>query len=223
MNSEDEQILLGGEWLNDKIMNACQELIKSNYPQVLGLQDVACGRTLSYEVQTGEFVQIIHTGRGHWIAISTIGCGSAEVDVFDSMSPVISSSLQNQVASLLCSKSSIITLRYVQLEFGTVIILYIRYKQCQLQKGPNDCGLFAFAFAAVLSSGKHPSAFHFNQLELRQHLHRCLTQGCLLPFPVLRHGRENRKTTRHQYSLHVYCNCRMPKTFSSKMIKCDQC
>lgn len=63
MNSEDEQILLGGEWLNDKIMNACQELIKSNYPQVLGLQDVACGRTLSYEVQTGEFVQIIHTCR----------------------------------------------------------------------------------------------------------------------------------------------------------------
>ena len=54
-----------------------------------------------------------------------IGCGSAEVDVFDSMSPVISSSLQNQVATLLCSKSSIITLRYVQLEFGTVINNFI--------------------------------------------------------------------------------------------------
>ena len=26
-------------------------------------------------------------------------------------------------------------------------------------KRPHDCGLFAFAFAAVLSSGKHPSAF----------------------------------------------------------------
>ena len=124
----------------------------------------------------GEFVQIIYTGRGHWIALSTIGCGSAEVDFFDSMPLVISSSLQNQFASLHCSKSSIITLRYVQLEFGNVIILYIRNKQCQVQKGPNDCGLFAFAFAAVLSSGRHPSAFHFNQLELHQHLHRCLTK-----------------------------------------------
>ena len=47
-----------------------------------------------------------------------------------------------------------------------IICVTFRFKQCQLQKGSSDCGLFAFAFAAVMASGKHPSAFHFNQLEL---------------------------------------------------------
>ena len=111
----DEKVLLNGEWLNDRIMNACQELIRGKYPNMLGLQDVTCGHALSYEVQTGEFIQIIHTGRGHWVTLSTIGCDNAELHVFDSITPVVSSCLNKQVASLLCSKADIITLRYVEL------------------------------------------------------------------------------------------------------------
>ena len=45
------------------------------------------------------------------VTVSTIGCPSSEVNVFDSMPPSISSSLENQVASLLCSTSYCITLR----------------------------------------------------------------------------------------------------------------
>ena len=109
--------------------NAGQMLIKESYPQVYGFKDASLGQTLGFDVLTEEFVQVLHTGRGHWVTISTIGCSIAEVDIFDSMPPAISSSLQNQI-------------------------------------------------------GKHPSAFHFNQLLLRNHLHNCLQQGCLLPFPV---------------------------------------
>ena len=61
------------------------------------------------------------------------------------------------------------------------------------------------------------------QLLLRNHLHNCLQQGCLLPFPIERLGRENRKVTRHCFSVSIYCYCRMPETFSVEMIKCDQC
>ena len=75
----------------------------------------------------------------------------------------------------------------------------------------------------MLASGKHPSAFHFNQLLLHNHLHNCLQQGCLLPFPVQRLGRENRKATRHCFSVSIYCYCRMSETFSVEMIKGDQC
>ena len=113
LNTEDENVLLTGEWLNDKLINAGQKLIKAYYPNVFGFQDVSLGQTLAFDVLTDEFVQVLHTARGHWLTVSTIGCKSAEVDVFDSMLPGISSSLKNQIASLLCTKRKSITLRYV--------------------------------------------------------------------------------------------------------------
>ena len=92
-----------------------------------------------------------------------------------------------------------------------------RYKQCQQQNGSSDSGLFALAFAAVLASGRHPSAFHFDQPLLRKHLHSCIQQGHLSSFSAqLR--RENRKATRHLFNIFKYCYCRMPETFSDTMI-----
>ena len=102
------------------------------------------------------------------------------------------------------------------------IDLFFRYRQCQQQIGASDCGLFALAFAAVLASGNHPSAFHFNQPLMRKHLHNCLEQGCFSPFPTKRIGRENRKLTHRTFCLPVYCYCRMPETFSSHMIMCHR-
>lgn len=58
-----------------------------------------------------DFVQILHTGRGHWVTISTIGCSEAEVDIFDSARPALNSSLENQIAALLHTKQDAITVR----------------------------------------------------------------------------------------------------------------
>ena len=112
LNTEDEKVLLNGEWMNDKLMNDGQMLIKESYPQVCDFQDVSLGQTLGFDVLTEEFVQVLHTGRGHWLTVSTFRCTSAEVDIFDSMPPAINSSLQNQIASLLCTKRKNISLRY---------------------------------------------------------------------------------------------------------------
>ena len=71
-----------------------------------------------------------------------------------------------------------------------------RYRQCQLQDGSADCGLFALAFAAVLAAGGHPSAYLFHQQAMRKHLHQCLTMNRFSPFPTRRIGRENRKAAR---------------------------
>ena len=87
-------------------------LIKESYSQVYGFQDASLGQTLGFDVLTEEFIQVLHTGRGHWVTISTIGCSIAEVDIFDSTPPANSSSLQNQIASLLCTKRKNISLRY---------------------------------------------------------------------------------------------------------------
>ena len=37
-NTEDEKVLRNGDWLNDKLINAGQMLIKESYPQVYGFQ-----------------------------------------------------------------------------------------------------------------------------------------------------------------------------------------
>ena len=59
-------------WLNDTIIHAAQHLIKKKY-HVAGLQDLLHQQKFSFQIQTGEFVQILNHGNNHWIAISNIG------------------------------------------------------------------------------------------------------------------------------------------------------
>ncbi len=96
-------ILLEGKWLNDVIINEGQRLIKQDkqeHPHVQGFQDVALGHTMAFSVEPGEFVQVLYAV-GHWITISTIGCGPAEVDIYDSGARVLNNKLQQQIAALL--------------------------------------------------------------------------------------------------------------------------
>ena len=67
------------------IINAAQKLLKKANPAVPGLQDVACGLTMNFDVEPGKFVQILHTGQGHWNTVSTIGLRHAEVQAFNSL------------------------------------------------------------------------------------------------------------------------------------------
>ncbi len=79
-----------------------------------GLQDVILGQTLAFQVMSGQdFVQVLNTGKGHWVTISTIGCQRNEVDIFDSLYPTLSSQLQMQISVLLCTKEKSITVRFV--------------------------------------------------------------------------------------------------------------
>ena len=118
LTTKDEEVLLtDGEWLPDNIINASQKLIKERYPHVCGFQNVCLGQTLGFEVTRGEFVQILHTGRGHWVTISTIGCENSEVQVFDSMPPAVTSSIKKQIATLVRNEEKNIILRYNNVEY----------------------------------------------------------------------------------------------------------
>ena len=48
-----------------------------------------------YVMGRQEFIHVTNTGRFHWVTISNIGCQSSEVDVFDSMHPVITNTNAN--------------------------------------------------------------------------------------------------------------------------------
>jgi len=58
---EDEKVLLNG-WLSDALVNADEQLIQQVHPHVHGLQDVALGHTLAFDVTQGEFIRRCCTG-----------------------------------------------------------------------------------------------------------------------------------------------------------------
>ena len=82
LSSSDKEILLSPTaWLTDSIIDAAQNLLKKEFP-VPGLQSVGCGLTMTFAIQPGEFIQILNTGQGHWVTISTIGTTHPTVHVY---------------------------------------------------------------------------------------------------------------------------------------------
>ena len=86
---EHERILLSNAWLDDKLVNAGQTLLKARFPNIHGFQDVSLGQTLAFNIVKEGFVQVLHTGRGHWVTVSTIGCSTAEVTACHLLSAVL--------------------------------------------------------------------------------------------------------------------------------------
>ena len=60
-----------------------------------------CG---NYTVETEEFIQILHNGSDHWLAITTIGTKHQEVIVYNSLYSTVSDNIKAQIASLLCTQ-----------------------------------------------------------------------------------------------------------------------
>ena len=109
-----------------KCINAAQNLLKQQMPTGTGFQDVILGKTLAFEVEADEFVQILHNGHNHWLAISTIGAAHPEVLVYDSMYPSTSTPAKQQIAGLLATSEKVIQLTHMDV---------------QMQSGGYDCGL----------------------------------------------------------------------------------
>ena len=206
LTKKDQAIISTNGWLTDNIVNTAQGLLKQQYPHINGFQNVVLGLTLSYTVQTEEFIQVLHTGHGHWVTVSTVGCKDGEINIYDSLPPAPTSHLMNQIAALLATPKPAIT---------------VKYMDTQMQCGSTDCGIFAIAFATALANGEQPGGLHFEQPQMRKHLMHCLEAQCLSGFPVTRRRRAAR--VKLSSSLHVYCSCRMPEQAGSTMIQCSMC
>ena len=74
-------------------MSVAQNLIFQPHPHICGFQNTNLVLTLAFNIMTSEFVQVLHTGCGHWVAISTIAFKLGEVNVYDSMRPALTESL----------------------------------------------------------------------------------------------------------------------------------
>ena len=93
-------------WITDSIINAAQKLLKRQFSSLNGLQDVALGYVMSFAVQMGEFVQILHSLNNHWLTISSIGLQHHSIKVFDSLYNDIPMMVKAQIASILCTQEA---------------------------------------------------------------------------------------------------------------------
>lgn len=161
-------ILDSNEWLTCDIIQAAQVLLQEVNMLIEGLQRPTLGPVRNFDIVTGEFIQILHTGNNHWVCISSIGCLHGSVHLYDSLyHDVISQEVQDQTNDLLGGN-------LIGLDFVPV----------QQQTNGSDCGVFAIAFASCLAFGKDPSHITFDIPRMRPHLAACLKNSEMSMFPV---------------------------------------
>ena len=205
LTDEDKVGLIAGEWLNDRVINAAQWLLKQQHPNISGFQATTLQLTRTFEIQgEREFVQIFNVNGNHWIAVSTVQCPAGVVKVYDSMHLGLPSSLKSVIADILHTTKKSLT---------------IEYANVQLQRGGCDCGLLAIPNVTAICNGEDPALLQIDQDQTRQHLLTCLEDNLIAPFPA---RPTVRKICLRSEELQVYCHCRMPKD-SRRMITCNGC
>lgn len=206
----DYSRILNGNMLSDIDINVAQELIKKQFVNMPGLQNVLLGATLTYEVVSHEMIQIINNGAFHWLMLSTVGCEDGHINVFDSMATrsELPMHVQMQIASLLAC---------------TFKQVHFHYQACQQQTGGVDCDLFAIAFAIDICLGSKVDSMTYKQSSMRQHLFQCLRSGKFTSFPRAELEKRLRRCKAVTMSFNVFCYCRLPDNEVEKMIKCSQC
>ena len=89
-------------WLNCDIIHMAQVLLHEAKPSIEGLQRPTLGPARNFDVVSAEFIQILHTGNDHWVCISSIGCVTGYVNLYDSLfNDIISEEVEDQTSDLL--------------------------------------------------------------------------------------------------------------------------
>ena len=89
----------------------------------------------------------------------------------------------------------------------------------QNQKGGDDCGVFAIAFAVDLVMGREPAGLRYDQSKMRHHLIQCFEKKLLTPFP----SESMRMMKPSKQEIKVFCTCRLPDFEGEEMAECDEC
>ena len=96
----EKDIVESGDWLTD-IIDAAQKILAAQFKARFGeagFQSVGLGSTFAFEVESDEFVQILHNGCNHWLTISSVGTTPCQMLVYNSMYPSAGQTTKQQIA-----------------------------------------------------------------------------------------------------------------------------
>lgn len=163
-----------GVRLSDIHINMAQKLLKDQFCSLNGLESTLfqAKEVSRTEEMVKNKLQIIYCcEREHWIVATTINSCKGEILVIDSIFKSVDSETRRTINMLFKHA-------------GTTKTLDIRLLNSQKQKGSNDCGLFAIAFATAFALGKGMEKLRFRQEFLSTHLVRCFCINKLTMFPT---------------------------------------
>lgn len=104
-NSDFDTINSPTGWLDCSIIQQAQVLLQQHNPLIGGFQRTTLGPVRNFDIVSGEFVQILHTGNSHWVCVSSIGCVPGFVHLFDSLyNDVIQPEVEEQTQDMLGGK-----------------------------------------------------------------------------------------------------------------------
>jgi len=72
LKNSDKFILLMGNELNDRIINAAQKMLMAQFPLLKGLRSTLVQYHLGY--WPDNYLQIVHCQSSYWITVCSIGC-----------------------------------------------------------------------------------------------------------------------------------------------------
>ena len=155
--------------LEGDMIHAFQILLQKQFPAFHGLYLPRLVEMCTNELvvdKSRDWVQIIHVAnRAHWVCVHKRS-GDDYVRLYDSLkSPIISEHIGEQVLSIQ----------------GTDTVLF-KHENVAQQKGAEDCGLFALAFATSICFNEITSV-QFDQERMRDHYFKCLTNKEISIFP----------------------------------------
>ena len=124
--------LSDNEMVSDVVIDVAQKMMAKRHPWLKGLQDPILDQTMSFRhFQSQPFVQILHNGVAHWVAISTFNCKPGEIMLMYSLfKGRVSVHIKKQICFIMNSKE-----REIKIKVAGV----------QLQTNGIDFGLYAIA------------------------------------------------------------------------------
>ncbi|KAK3092727.1 hypothetical protein FSP39_006618 [Pinctada imbricata] len=197
-------------WLNCTIIDACMDLIKSQFTNISGLESSCLGIQLDFTRHTDDFIQIINrnptNGGTHWLTVSNIGCTPGTVNICDSSFSDVPSIELQCIATLVQPPS---------------MELKIHMLDVFPQNNGYDCGLYAIANLVTIASGHDPTKMRYDRLKMRSHLFLCLERKSLTMFPTIGQ-RKVKNPVKREIVVQLHCYCKLPETHTL-YVMCDGC
>ncbi|KAK3092529.1 hypothetical protein FSP39_004040 [Pinctada imbricata] len=197
-------------WLNCTIIDACMDLIKSQFTNISGLESSCLGIQLDFTRHTDDFIQIINrnptNGGTHWLTVSNIGCTPGTVNICDSSFSDVPSIELQCIATLVQPPS---------------MELKIHMLDVFPQNNGYDCGLYAIANLVTIASGHDPTKMRYDRRKMRSHLFLCLERKSLTMFPTIGQ-RKVKNPVKREIVVQLHCYCKLPETHTL-YVMCDGC
>jgi hypothetical protein len=185
LNADDRHVLLSGQWLNDKLMDACNDLVARHIGLDSNQSTLLVQGAGGFRPISGDVIQALHD-TNHWVACASLG---GRLYFADSAHRPISGSVAGQLRQLFPAK--------VKLNGGIEVTVL----PSDTQPNGSDCGLYAAAFMFQWACGIKSCEMGFNNTQMRGHLADCLEMDQVQPFPIVPVRRRGRKRREHVMSV----------------------